>query len=118
MKLHDIRVLNELVVQLQELDAQGKAECAISAESGLDEAILFGTPEGLIALATVLLRLARAGISGEPVDGMVPGEDGIGATDAIRRLFFEFGNVWPVCAMVAPDHGRYEELKKQLLGAE
>jgi hypothetical protein len=116
MKLHDINALAALIEQLQALDAQGKGECAIAAETGLDESILLGTPEGLIALATALLRLARAGLSGESVDGMEPDEDGIQSTDAIKGLFFEFGAAWPVCAMVAPNTDAYGALKKRLLG--
>ena len=117
MKDHNLNMLKQIIELLSIVDVKSSEKCHIMAETGYDEAVIVGTKFSLLALAKKLIEIIYYVSCDEGQDFVhfeKESEDGVNylSTDAIKSLFDEMADVWPVCAFIADNNEAVQTIVK------
>jgi len=101
---------------LQNLPIEEISSSILAPDGNYEESILIGTQDSYIRMAIKFLMIAQADINANSTSlecyiDDINGRDYL-YTNEIKKVFDEFGDVWPVCSYIVKDIDEMLKLKK------
>lgn len=93
--------MNEIIDNLKAL-FDSDHDLSIEFDSSPDEAVVIGTKQAYINAAIKLLEIAEQSLVADCEKEVITGVHAV-ASNHVKYVFNEFGDVWPIAAYVAKD---------------